>query len=162
MRLATSSPSLKPIQSIQLVAYSGKQIPGFKVSMVPQGWEVQGGSDYVLLLAPKGFKDQNLDSFEGKIAVMLQSAAAAETDAAGTPDPPGITTTPVKVGDARGLLRVEAASSAFAGSTNLTFNAGKDQGVVVQVPATLGWDSKQVITFALGVKVLGNAKPGLG
>ena len=43
---------------------------------MPSGWVIQGGNAYALVLAPQGDKDTNIDSFIGKLVVMLQSQDA--------------------------------------------------------------------------------------
>jgi len=73
-----------PLRSVVLVAYEGTQPPGYRVSQVPSGWEIQGGNAYALVLAPRGFPDRSVDSFVGKLVVMLDSADAPGLPATGS------------------------------------------------------------------------------
>ena len=141
----TGSPS-GSLAAIALVAYTGDQVPGYRVAEVPKGWEIQGGNAYALTIAPKDAKDQNADSFLGKLVVMLQSV-----DAGG----PG-EGTPVSVDGRPGNVHVE-------GDTQVLVYRDADHGwVVIQAPTSLGWDDQRIARFAAGVEVLGNAKGARG
>jgi hypothetical protein len=131
---------------IALVAYAGKQPPGYKVAEVPSGWVVQGGSPYVLALAPRGDKDTSINSFVGKLVVMLQSRDAG-APTTGTSQP---------VAGRPGRFDVQ-------GSTQmLTYTDAAGGWVVIQAPTSLGWDGARLAQFAAGVQVLGNAQQGAG
>src|SRR2546423_295984 len=54
---------------ISLVAYAGSQPAGYTIDRVPQGWEIQNVDRYSLVIAPIGAKDQDPNSFEGKILI---------------------------------------------------------------------------------------------
>ena len=60
-------------RAIKLVSYQGYQAPGYQVSEVPRGWVVQGSNAFALTVAPADDPDKSVDSFVGKIAVMLKS-----------------------------------------------------------------------------------------
>lgn len=131
---------------IALVAYTGQQVPGYQVSEVPRGWDIQGGNAYALVLAPKGDTDTSIDSFIGKLVVMLQSRDAS-SPAAGTRQP---------VAGRPGWFDVQ-------GDTQiLTYRDAKGHWVVIQAPVSLGWDSARLAQFAAGVQVLHNAQQGRG
>jgi hypothetical protein len=142
-----AAPSTSPASGrIALVAYTGQQIPGYQVSEVPRGWVIQGGNAYALVLAPKGDTDTSIDSFIGKLVVMLQSRDAS-SPSAGTRQP---------VDGRSGWFDVQ-------GSTQiLTYQDAKGDWVVIQAPASLGWDSARLAQFATGVQVLHNAQQGRG
>jgi hypothetical protein len=150
-RLSSTSAPSRPAQAqrlpaLELVAYTGKQIPGYQVASVPKGWQIQGGDASVLTIAPKGFKDKDFSSFVGKIVVMLQSKDAAEpTEGA------------VQEVDGRpGRLDVQ-------GDTQLlTYQIADKRWMVIQAPTSLGWDGTKLAQFASGVKVLDNAEAGVG
>jgi hypothetical protein len=143
-RTAQSRP--KDLPSIALVAYTGDQVPGYKVAEVPKGWEIQGGNAYALTIAPKDAADKNPDSFLGKLVVMLQSL-----DAGG----PG-EGTPVSVDGRPGNVHVE-------GDTQVLVYQDAERGwVVIQAPTSLGWDDERIARFAAGVEVLGNAQGARG
>ncbi len=73
----STTPVAKGHRSIALVAFTGDQIPGYQVAEVPSGWVIQGGNPYALVIAPKGDPDTSIDSFLGKLVVMLQSRDAS-------------------------------------------------------------------------------------
>jgi hypothetical protein len=132
--------------SIRLVAFTGDQVPGYQVAEVPAGWVIQGGTPFALVIGPKGDPDTNVDSFTGKLVVMLQSRDASPPTS-GQSDP---------VNGHPGFLDVQ-------GDTQiLTFQRADSRWVVIQAPTKLGWDAAQLAQFASGVKVLGNAQPGRG
>jgi hypothetical protein len=58
--------------AVRLVAYTGSQPKGYTVDKVPDGWEIQADSVYVLVIAPKAALDQDPYSVVGKIGVQLQ------------------------------------------------------------------------------------------
>ncbi len=41
----TGSTPRGQLPAIELVAYTGKQVPGYAVKSVPEGWEIQGGNN---------------------------------------------------------------------------------------------------------------------
>ena len=133
-------------QAVKLVSYRGYQAPGYQVSEVPRGWVVQGANAFALTVAPRDDPDKFVNSFAGKIAVMLLSRDAAPPK--GTPNLP--------VDGQPGFLDRQ-------GDTwILIYQNPAGQWVDIQFPAKLGWDAPQFARFAAGVKVLGNAQPGRG
>jgi hypothetical protein len=134
------------LPSIALVAYAGKQPPGYRVAEVPAGWEIQGGNAFALTIAPEDAADKHPDSFLGKLVVMLESKDAGTPD--GAPD--------VSVDGRPGHVRVEGDTQV------LTYQGVDGRWVVIQAPTSLGWDSERIARFAAGVEVLGNAEGGRG
>jgi hypothetical protein len=134
------------LPTLELVAYHGKQIPGYRVASTPKGWVIQGGDAFVLTIAPKGAKDDKYESFASKLVVMLQSKDAA---------PP--TTGTVQAVDGRpGRLDVQ-------GDTQmLTYRNTDQRWMVIQAPTSLGWTGDRLAEFAAGVEVLDNAQAGVG
>jgi len=131
---------------IALVAYQGPQPPGYRVAEVPGGWVVQGGDPYKLVLAPKDDKDTSIDSFAGKLVVMLQSRDAS-APTAGSPQP---------VAGRPGRFDIQ-------GDTQiLTYQDAGGGWVVIQAPTFLGWNGTRLAQFAAGVQVLGDAQQGRG
>src|SRR5215475_5971780 len=59
----STTPVQKSHRSIALVAFTGDQVPGYTVAEVPEGWVIQGGTPFALVIAPKGGSDTNVDSF---------------------------------------------------------------------------------------------------
>ena len=131
---------------IRLVAYTGQQPSGYRVAYVPAGWEVQGANAFAMTIAPKGFADQQPDSFVGKLLVMLQSSDAPATPE-GTPRP---------VGTGTGYLRHTE------GIVVLTYQDSAKHWVQLQVPPTLHWSDDDVAAFAAGVEVTKDAVAGRG
>jgi hypothetical protein len=142
----STTPVSKGHRSIALVAFTGDQIPGYQVAEVPEGWVIQGGTPFALVIGAKGDPDTNVDSFTGKLVVMLQSRDASPPTS-GQSDP---------VNGHPGFLDVQ-------GDTHiLTFQRADGRWVVIQAPTKLGWDAAQLAQFASGVQVLGNAQPSRG
>jgi hypothetical protein len=143
---APQAPATGELRSIALVAYDGRQVPGYRVAEVPRGWEVQGGNAFALTIGPRGAADQEPNSFAGKLVVMLQSRDAGVPDV-GASQP---------VDGRPGRLDVQ-------GDTQiLTYQRADDRWVVIQAPTSLGWDGDRIARFATGVEVLDNAEPGVG
>ena len=144
---ATEAPQSGP--SIELVSYKGDQPKGFILDKVPDGWEVQGVDAGVLTLAPIGIADQEMHSFQGKVAVMLQSV-----DEHGAPNGKK-----VKVGKYTGYLgKYQDQTTGF----NLLVDRGKEPRLQIQVWDDLGWTGDQVVEFAAGITVTKDAQPGHG
>ena len=142
-----AAPSHHPAKrAIKLVSYQGYQAPGYQVSEVPRGWVVQGSNAFALTVAPADDPDKSVDSFVGKIAVMLKSRD--EPAPKGQPN--------LQVAGRPGFLDRQ-------GDTwILLYQDPSGLWVDIQFPAKLGWDAPQFARFAAGVKVLGNAQPGRG
>ena len=129
-----------------LVAYSGEQPEGYRVDVVPEGWEIQGTNEFRMTIAPIGAADEHPDSFVGKLVVLLESA-----DASGRP-----AGEEVRVGQSTGYLnRAEETAS-------MTYDDGRGHRVVIQVPPRLGWSQKQIVDFATGVTVTQDAVKSRG
>lgn len=154
-RAATTQPSARQttvsteqpgkVLAVRLIAYTGKQLAGFTVDRVPEGWRLSGSTQYALTINAQGDANNNPDVFVGKLTVLLQSQ-----DASGFPSGE-----PVTVDGHPGVI------------TNmdeqiLTYNDGNGHTVVVQAPPRLAWTSAQLVSFAEGVHVTGNAIPGRG
>jgi hypothetical protein len=129
--------------SIQLVSWTGKQLAGFTVDRVPAGWQLANSTQYALLITPAGSTDHRPDAFEGKLAVLTSSL-----DAHG-------------LGDGR-LVSVNGQPGRVMdqGSYGLTLrynDAAEGFGVDIQAPLTLHWTDAELIAFAEGVHVTGDA-----
>jgi hypothetical protein len=141
-RPATGSP-----QTIgtKLVAYQGEQPKGFTLDKVPDGWELQGADDYGIVIAPKGFKDKNPNSFAGKILAQLQEFAPNEE----------LKGKEVTVNGSTGLLTKMLDQT---DGSALFVKLGEGRWLVIQVWDGLGWGEKEVLEFASGIHVDENAK----
>lgn len=127
---------------IKLVAYTGKQLAGFTVDAVPAGWHLSTSTQFALLIDPAGDKDNDPNAFVGKLAVLTQS-----TDVHGLPKGTAVTVNgqPGSVTD-QGKYGL-----------SLAYNDPSGFGVVIQAPAQLNWTDAQLVNFAEGVHVTGNA-----
>jgi hypothetical protein len=143
---AAPAPRSPAAEAVALVSYSGAQVPGYQVAEVPSGWVLQGGNAFVLVIAPAGDRDTDINSFTGKLIVGLKSAQE--------PVPTQVPSQPVA--GRPGYLSVQD------GTQILIFQAANGAWVDIQAPPSLGWDGTQLAQFAAGVQVLGNAQPSHG
>ena len=133
---STSTPA------IQLLAYGGKQLPGYSVKRVPKGYVLQGISGSVLDIAESG-DHSPLDTFVGKLVVMLNDHAGPAT---GTPV--SVSGHPGRIDDQDGVL-------------SLTYSDGT-HNVEVQSWSNIHLSRDQLVQFAEGVTVLPSAQEGHG
>jgi hypothetical protein len=134
-------------QSIKLVAYHGKQLQGFTVDRIPTGWRLSTSTQYALLIDPKGDKDNDPDAFVGKLAVLTSSVdqhGLGKGDKVTVNGQPGVVSDQGKYG------------------IMLTYNDPKGFGVNIQAPADLHWTDQQIVSFAEGVHVTGDAVHSVG
>lgn len=130
-----------------LVAYEGQQPQGFTIDKVPAHWEIQGGGPGNLTIGPAGAKDQNPDSFVGKIAITLQSQDDHST-------PTGTTLS------VHGRPAVLATDEADGESLWIR----QDDGVWMQVQIwdARSWSQADIVEFAGGIHVQPGAVRGRG
>jgi len=133
---STSTPA------IRLLAYRGRQLPGYSVKRVPEGYVLQGISGYVLDIAASG-DHSPLDAFEGKLVVMLNDFPGSAT---GTPV--SVSGHPGRIDDQDGVLI-------------LTYSDGT-HNVEVQSWSNIHLSRDQLVQFAEGVTVLPSAQEGHG
>jgi hypothetical protein len=133
---STSTPAF------QLTAYRGRQLPGYTVKRVPSGYVLQGISGSVLDIAETG-DHSSLDSFDGKLVVMLNDHAGPAT---GTPV--SVSGHPGRIDDQDGVLI-------------LTYSDGT-HNVEVQAWSNIHLSRDQLVQFAEGVTVLPSAQEGHG
>jgi hypothetical protein len=155
---------------VRLVAYTGAQPVGFKVSTVPAGWTVVSSDRTAFVVAPPGAKvthhrprrpaasvqdpdGQGGVSFEGRIAVMLQGMSRL---------PSRSPVTKVTVNGKQGLLGLADGGDAATRAAWLIFPDGAGHQVLVQVPRSLGLTDDQIVRFAQGITVTGEAQPAAG
>jgi hypothetical protein len=141
---ATAAPSTN-VLAVRLIAYTGKQLDGFVVDRVPEGWHLSGSTQYALTINAQGDTNDDPSVFVGKLTVLLQSQ-----DASGLPSGQ-----PVTVNGHAGVVTND-------GGQALTYADGNGHTVVVQAPAPLAWSNAQLVSFAEGVHVTGNAIAGRG
>ena len=141
-----SSPDPHPAaRGLDLVAYTGTQLPGFTVEKVPEGFVLQGANAYSLDIALPG-NHTSLNDYRGKLVVMLQSK-----DATGTP-----TGKQVEINGRPGTI-----STFDPAAKQLYYSDGAHQ-IVVQSPTGLGLSDAELVEFASGVTVTAEAVAGVG
>jgi hypothetical protein len=123
----------------QLVAYTGKQPAGFTLDQVPEGWQVQGGDQVSLTLAPTNAPNKD-GSCAGKICIFLQKSL-----------PPDVPRKDVRVGDKPGVLATMKGGSSQPGTLFVKQPSGAY--LTIQLWDGLNWTEKDLIQFATGVHV---------
>jgi hypothetical protein len=144
---ASKRPVVPAARAVRLVAYTGSQLAGFTVDRVPDGWHLSTSTQLALNINRHGDTNNDPDVFEGKLTVLLQSQ-----DAHGLPHG-----TPVTVAGEPGVVTDQGRYG-----ESLTYNDTSGHTVVVQAPATLAWSDSQIVRFAEGVHVTGDALAGRG
>ena len=66
---AAAPPHATALNTVALVAYQGRQPPGYRVAELPKGWVVQGGNAFALTIGPREARDKNPDVYVGKLVV---------------------------------------------------------------------------------------------
>jgi hypothetical protein len=135
---------------VRLVAYPGPQPSGYTVKEIPAGWVIQGSNSYVLTIAPASDPDKNADSFLGKL-VVTWSADYTASPSDGTP---------VTVAGQPGYYDEQNADG--VPTQSLAWKDPRGRWLVVQTPASLGWNETELAAFAAGVTVLPGAQPSVG
>lgn len=128
--------------SIKLVSYTGKQLEGFNVDRVPAGWQLSTSTQTALLITKDGSTDNDPYAFEGKLAVLTSSVdehGLGKGDDVTVNGQPGVVSDQGKYG------------------IMLRYNASNGFGIDIQAPADLHWTDSQIVSFAEGVHVTGNA-----
>jgi hypothetical protein len=142
---------------ITLVAYTGAQPEGFKVSTVPSGWHVVASNAGSFVVAPPGAStDPGTDggiSFIGRIAVMLQGDSTLD---------PAAKVTTVTVNGHQGQLTLSPDRNPELSFVQLFYPDAQGHKVQVQVPQSLGLSNAQIVSFAAGITVTSAAQAGQG
>ncbi|MBV9486991.1 MAG: hypothetical protein JO246_13140, partial [Frankiaceae bacterium] len=129
--------------AIKLVSYSGKQLEGFTVDEVPAGWHLSTSTQYALLITPNdGSLNDNPDDFQGKLAVLTSSV---DEHSLGHGDD-------VTVNGEHGVVSDQGSYGIM-----LRYNDPDGFGVDIQAPQALHWSDQQIVAFAAGVHVTGDA-----
>jgi hypothetical protein len=138
-------------QQVQLAAYTGNQPAGFVVQTVPVGWKVVSSNQYAFEVVPPTVStaDPRKINFMSGITVMLQGDSTF---------PSGSRLTPVTVNGRPGQLGYPEGNIAQW----LVFSDAKGNKVMVQVPVNLGLTTDQIVRFADGITVTGDAQAPRG
>jgi len=131
---------------LRLVDYTGAQPAGFTVATVPSGFVVQGVNSGSLDIT-RPDDTSSLDSFVGKIVVMLQSKDAHFRQVG----------TRVSVHGHPGYIHQER-----GGATMLEYVDGRGNDVVVQAWDDLKLTDQQLVQLAEGVTVTSAAQAPVG
>jgi hypothetical protein len=147
---AANRPGVHPAHqapAVRLVAYTGTQLAGFTVDQVPDGWHLSGSSQYALTINRHGDTNNDPSVFVYKLTVLLQSQ-----DVHGLPKG-----APVTVSGQPGVVTPQGKYG-----ESLTYNDTSGHTVVIQAPQALAWSDSQIVRFAEGVHVTGDALAGRG
>jgi hypothetical protein len=127
--------------AVHLVAYTGKQLAGFTVDRVPAGWRLSTSTQYALLITANGSTNDDPSVFVDKLAVLTSSS---DQHGLGPGDP-------VTVNGQAGHVDNQG------GTLILRYNAPNGFGIDIQAPPALHWTTDQLVSFAEGVHVTGDA-----
>ena len=130
---------------LNLVAYTGTQLPGFTVGKVPEGFVLQGSNSYSLDIAQPGDKTP-LQAYEGKLVVLLQSVDQGAIPAGKAVEVNGRPGTIAKVDPAAAQL----------------FYSDGSHKIVIQAATKLGLTDEELVEFATSVTVTAKAQAGVG
>jgi hypothetical protein len=130
---------------LDLVAYSGTQLPGFTVGKVPEGFVLQGSNSYSLDVA-RPDDQTHLDDHRGKLVVNLQSK-----DQGSVPDGKAV--------DVNG--RPGTISKFDPAAAQLYYSDGSHK-IVIQAATELGLTDEELVEFAASVTVTAEAQATVG
>jgi hypothetical protein len=130
---------------LNLVAYTGTQLPGFTVGKVPEGFVLQGSNSYSLDIAQPGDKTP-LQAYEGKLVVLLQSKDQG----------------PLPAGKAVEVNGRPGTISKFDPTAAQLFYSDGSHKIVIQAATKLGLTDEELVEFATSVTVTAKAQAGVG
>jgi hypothetical protein len=152
--VAAAPETANSVQQVKLVSYTGDQPVGFKVSTVPDGWQVRFSDRSSFVVAPPG-----ADASPGGAAepVSVKDAIAVSLQGLST-FPKESSVQKVDINGKTGQLGNPLDAPGKLSDTRwLFFPGGKGSNVQVQVPASVGLSDDQVIAFAEGITVTDKA-----
>lgn len=138
--------------ALQLVAYTGVQPSGFRVDTVPAGWTVSSSDTTSFVAVPPG---THVHQSPGDVDLAAGIAVSLQGDEQFAP---GTTVTTVAVNGRPGRLALTSDRTAKW----LIFPDAKGHKVVVQALVTLGVSDDQLVRFAEGITVTGEAQVAVG
>jgi hypothetical protein len=174
--------------AIRLTAYTGTQPAGFKVATVPAGWQVVSSDAYSFVVAPPGAPAAPAGgapvapaaaasvaargaepaaapatqekvpvsapgSYAGRIVVMLQGLSQL-------PENEAVTT--VTVNGKQGQLGLAEGGTAKTRYEWLIYPDAKGHKILIQLPASVGLTTAQLVKLADGITVTSAAKTAAG
>jgi hypothetical protein len=140
---------------LQLVAYAGEQPKGFQVTTVPAGWRVISDDASSFVVAPPGQDVSRPEpgqafSVADRIAVSLQGLTTFGQ---------GQQLQTVDINGEQGRLGYAQESEGELSDTRwLMFPDASGRRVLVQVPASVDLTDDQLVSFARGISVTGQAQ----
>lgn len=143
--VTSGSPSSPAPGGLDLVVYTGKQLPGFTVEKVPEGFALQGANAYSLNIS-RPADHTSLNDYRDKLVVMLQSR-----DATGTPTGKAVT-----INGRPGTI------STFDPTAKQLYYSDGTHDIVIQSASKLGLTDDELVEFAQGVTVTTEAKAAVG
>ena len=144
--VTAGQPSPGPASTgLDLVAYTGTQLPGFTVGKVPEGFVLQGSNSYSLDVARPDDRT-SLDDYRGKLVVILQSK-----DQGSIPEGKA-----VEVNGRPGTI-----SKFDPAAAQLYYSDGNHE-IVIQAATELGLTDEELVEFADSVTVTAEAQAGVG
>jgi hypothetical protein len=141
-----TKPAVHKIKRIKLVAYHGKQLTGFTVDSLPNGWYLGAVSQYALSINAADDHNTDPDVFYNKLTVLLASQDEQTFPKHGNH---------VTVDGQPGIIWDD-------GGVQLGYSDGNGHRIVIQVPSALHWTNAQIVAFAQGVHVTADALAGVG
>jgi len=144
-----------PSARVQFVSYTGQQPKGFKISTVPDGWQVISDDESSFVVAPPGQdvsppKPGHAFGVGNRIAVSLQGLTQLDPDQH---------ISRVDINGEEGQLGFARERGGKLSDIRwLIFPDGAGHRVLVQVPASVRLTDDQVVRFARGIGVTGEAR----
>jgi len=152
----TASGTSSATVRLTLVDYLGDQPVGFKVTTVPQGWTVTSSDPSAFVVAPPGV---TVASPRPGAPVSVQHQIMVSLRAS-TTFPAQTSTEEVDVNGRPGRIGHPLASATeLSDTTWLMFPDDAGHTVQVQVPASTNLTESQIVRFAGGITVTGQARP---
>jgi hypothetical protein len=153
---ATSDSSGSSLKGFSLVAYTGKQPPGYTLDRLPEGWKVFSSDGGALTLAPKTLKEKPAPDgvvvFDNKVAVSQEHSV-----------PSGVDKDEVTVdGHPAVIAHMLGRGSKPDGTLTLFLKQRADVYLSIQVAPEIGWNNEQIAQFAGGVHITDDAVVSVG
>jgi hypothetical protein len=175
---AAGSGTTTQLTKVQLEAYRGAQPVGFRVSIVPAGWQVISSdrSSFVVALPGASPASSQPDPAGGGQAAQQAADQGQQHGTGGKPAPrgdqgvsfvgrivvmlQGLSTMPsnspltrVNINGREGVLGFAEGGAGSSRSLWLIFPDAKGHKVLVQIPASVGLTNDQIVSFAQGITV---------
>ncbi|WP_046529739.1 hypothetical protein [Cellulomonas sp. FA1] len=151
LSLALPRGTTAPAAAVPLVAFTGEDVTGFELEVVPEGWRVLTSHAGDLVLASHDDDGAQPGSFAGRIAIMLTEEQYL----------PGAPADAVRV-TAGGRDVLVFTTPGTSPSQGVSVAQPDGSYLYVQVPAEVRWSDQQAADFAVTVGVTPEAVVGVG